>query len=397
MTPELADALATDSGRRLLALAAAVPPAEELAAATRLRASYPPDLVAAAFAQAELRRRAAAKFSRAADMLFTRDGLEQATPEVVARRRADRLGDFVRVADLCCGIGGDLIALARDRQVLAVDRDPLHLRLAVHNLGVYGAASGVVGGRVADVREVDLSPADAVFVDPARRAGDRRLGAVATEPPLEWAIGLAADRPVVIKAAPGLPHEAVPAGWELEFVSVGGELKEACLWSPQLARARTRATLLPRGAAGASVVPALELLPAAGEPLDVRAPGGWLLDPDPAVTRAGLVQELGRTVGAWQLDERIAFLSADHPLRTPFGRCLRVLEAGPYRLKDLAAAVRRHGIGAVDIRRRGLAGDVEAIRRRLPLAGTRRATVALTRVGDRPWAVLAEDAAEEES
>ena len=75
-----------------------------------------------------------------------------------------------RVADLCCGIGGDLLALAAGREVLAVDRDAAHARLAVHNAGVYGVADGV-RACVCDVRDVRLAGIGAVFVDPARRRG----------------------------------------------------------------------------------------------------------------------------------------------------------------------------------------------------------------------------------
>lgn len=401
MTPDEVDALLAHPS--LLDAAMAVAPGEELAVATRLRSAYDADLVAAAFSQAELRRAARAKFERADRMLFTRDGLEQASAEVVARHRAarlDGLGPALRVADLCCGIGGDLVALADGRQVLAVDRDPLHARLARHNAGVYDVG-GAVTVMCADVRDVALErgaldwrafdsgaldsgalDVDVVFVDPARRAGGGRLGAIATDPPLEWALSLAATVPTVVKAAPGVPHTVVPDGWEAEFVSVAGELKEACLWSPQLAAVGTRATLLPGGHT---------LVPLAGDPLPVAEPGEWLLDPDPAVTRAGLVQELGRELGAWQIDARIAFLSADEPLRSPFGRSHRVLESLPFRMKDLAAAVRSHGIGSLDVRRRGLAGDVDDIRRRLPLAGRARGTLMLTRCRERPWAMLCVD------
>ncbi|MDQ1723916.1 MAG: hypothetical protein QOG52_944 [Frankiaceae bacterium] len=378
MTPGEVDALLAVPA--LLAEALATPPGGELAAGTRLRTRFDPALVAAAFAQAEFRRRGRSKFTRSDEMLFTRDGLEQASTELVARHRASRLAGIGRIADLCCGIGGDLIALAAGREVLAVDRDATHLRLARHNAEVYEVGDGVTY-LDADVREIPL-PVEAVFLDPARRSGGSRLGPTATEPPLDWALGLAAHLPTVVKAAPGLPHGAVPPGWETEFVSVAGDLKEACLWSPQLATAASRATLLPSGAT---------LLPAPGDPLPVAAPGPWLLDPDPAVTRAGLVQELGRSLGAWQIDPRIAFLSSDAALRTPFGRCHRVISSLPFRLKDIAVGVRAHSIGALDVRRRGLAGDVDDIRRRLPLGGPVRATLMLTRVSDRPWAMLCVD------
>ncbi|MDT7657861.1 MAG: hypothetical protein QOF38_2576, partial [Pseudonocardiales bacterium] len=127
------------------------------------------------------------------------------------------------------------------------------------------------------------------------------------------------------------------------------------------------------------------------DPVPCRLPGEYLLDPNPAVTRAGLVEELARELGAWKIDPRIAFLSAETPPRTPFGRTLRVLDSGPWREKDLIARLRRHDVGALDIRRRGLAGDVDVLRRKLRTTGSTPATLVMTRVDDQPWALICVD------
>jgi SAM-dependent methyltransferase len=382
------DALLRAPGAELLASLRhqAVTPDTALALGTRLRESYPAGLVAAALAQHELRLAARAKFSRAMDMFFTRAGLEQASAEVVARHRQARFARAGVLADLCCGIGGDLAALAREHQVRAVDRDPLHLRMATLNAAAYG-----VGGSVrpvqGDVREADLAGVDAVFIDPARRTagntGGRRLGPGASEPPLDWCLGLAARLPAVgIKAAPGLAHAAVPGGWELEFVAVGRDLKEAVAWSPCLAGPATRATILPGGHT---------LTPQPGPPVPVAAPGPFLLDPNPAVTRAGLVEELARPLAAWKIDERIAFLCTDTAVRTPFARTLQVIASGPWNQKRLPARLRDLDIGALDIRRRGLAGDVGQLHRQLKLTGSRRATLVMTRARNQPWGLVCLD------
>ena len=388
------EALLSAQGQELLARVASGRAAGEppLALASRLRRDHPADLVAAATAQDELRRAAAAKFSRAGRMLFTRPGLEQASSETAARHRARRFGEAAagRLADLGCGIGGDLIALAAGREVLAVDRDAVHLRMAAHNAGVYGMAAGVRTCE-ADVRDVGLPGIGAVFTDPARRlpgrAGGRRLRPGDSDPPLAWCFALASRVPAVaVKAAPGLPAGIAPAGWETEFVADGRDLKEAVLWSPALATAPARATILPEGHT---------LLPGAGqearEEVPIAPPGPFLFDPNPAVTRAGLVEVLARRLGAWKIDPRIAFLSAGTAQRTPFARTLRVIESAPWNEKDFARRLRALGIGAADLRRRGLAGDVDRIHRRLKLAGPHRATLVLTRVNDRPWGLICTD------
>jgi THUMP domain-like/RNA cap guanine-N2 methyltransferase len=408
-------ALLSAEGQELLARVAAARAAGEppLALASRLRRDHPADLVAAATAQDELRRAAAAKFSRAGRILFTRPGLEQASSETAARHRARRLagGTAGRLADLACGIGGDLIALADGREVLAVDRDAVPLRMAAHNAGVYGVAAGVVTCE-ADVRAVSLDGIGAVFADPARRlagaAGSRRLRPGDSEPPLAWCFALTSRLPAVaVKAAPGLPAGIVPVGWETEFVADGRDLKEAVLWSPALATAPARATILPEGHT---------LLPEPGEQpgqqpgekpgqqpgkkpgkrrgedavgdVPIAPPGEFLFDPNPAVTRAGLVETLARQLGAWKVDPRIAFLSSGTAQGTPFARTLRVVESAPWNEKDFARRLRALGIGAADIRRRGLAGDVDQIHRRLKLAGPHRATLVLTRVSDKPWGLI---------
>jgi len=360
----------------------AVTPDEALRLAAELRGQYPPDLIAAALTQQALRTAGQAKFSRAGDMFFTRAGLEQASGELAAAHSARRFAGLSLVADLCCGIGGDLIALAAVAQrVLAVDADLETLQFAYRNGVVHGLA-GKVAAACADVTRLRLHGLSGIFIDPARRSGSRRLRAGDSRPPLGWCLALAEQVPrVCVKAAPGLDLDRVPESWEIEFVAAGRALKEALLWSPALATSPRRATVLPADAT---------LVATPGPPVSVADPGAYLLDPNPAVTRAGLVAELARSLGAWQIDPRIAFLSVDQPVSTPFARTLRVLASLPWHEKEAARTLRELGIGTADIRRRGLAGDVEQIRRRLSLRGDKAATIVLTRRSDRPWGLICE-------
>ena len=100
--------------------------------------------------------------------------------------------------------------------------------------------------------------------------------------------------------------------------------------------------------------------------------------------------------GAALLERRygaVAFLTLNRPVLTPFARTLRVLDSAPWNEKRFARRLRELGIGAADIRRRGLAGDVDQIHRRLKLAGPNRATIVITRVNDKPWGLICADTA----
>ena len=192
-------------------------PARELAVATRLRREHPAELVSAALGQERLRQRAVAKFGAedAGRMFFTPNGVEQSTRASVAAYRAERFRELgvTSVADLCCGIGGDALALARAGiRVLAVDRDPLTAAVARANVEALGIGD-LVEVREADVTDVDTAPYDAVFVDPARRGGRGRIfDPEAYSPPLSWAVEAARKAPLAaLKIAPGVPHEAIPA------------------------------------------------------------------------------------------------------------------------------------------------------------------------------------------
>lgn len=356
----------------------------------RLRRSYSAHRVALAMTQRDLRLRGREKFPQANRLFFTREGLEQATSWRIAIHRASRFADTLRAVDLCCGVGGDLMSLATITsisQLSAVDLDPVHLMLAAKNVAIVEPQRDVLYLE-GEVHEIDLAHFTGAFIDPARRSTSRRLGGMVTEPPLDWAVELSDRIPNVgIKAAPGLPHDLIPAGWELETISLDAELKEAVLWSPGLATGPRTATVI-----AGDGVHQLRSVPDVHVACRSPEPGQWLLDPNPAITRAGLVQDLARMFSCSMIDEKIAFLVSDVPVHSPFARTLPIIDAGPWHERRLRKRLRELDAGPVDVRRRGLAGDVDVIARRLRGNGSRPLTVAMTRVHEEPWAVICDPA-----
>jgi hypothetical protein len=119
--------------------------------------------------------------------------------------------------------------------------------------------------------------------------------------------------------------------------------------------------------------------------------GEYLYEPDGAVIRAGLVQQVAALLpGGRRLDPQLAYLTADQPLATPLARGFRVLDVLDYSVKRLRAELQRRGVGIVEIKKRGVDVDPAALRRELRPSGPNRLTVLLARVGERRLAVLAD-------
>ncbi|WP_432278688.1 THUMP-like domain-containing protein [Nocardia carnea] len=230
---------------------------------------------------------------------------------------------------------------------------------------------------------VPCSTGTVIVADPARRAGGKRThDPAALQPPLPDLLAAYAGRDLAVKCAPGLDFDRLGWAGEVEVVSLDGAVREACLWSPGLSEpgVTRRATVL-TGAGGVGT-----LTDADPDEIPERAPGEWIIDPDGAVVRAGLVRHYAARHGLWQLDPRIAYLTGD---TVPEGvRGFRILDRLEFREKALRTELRRLDCGALEILVRGVDVDPDVLRRRLKPTGSQPYTLVITRIGRTATAFL---------
>lgn len=371
--------LLSPDGDKLLAEAQSLS-GELLTRLTTLRKRYPPEAASAALELLDLRKRAARKFSRADEMFFMREALEQSSSETISSYRAERFREGVCVLDLGCGIGGDTIGLASRGPVIAVDRDPVRIRMAERNVGVYGFSDRVTFVR-ADITEMSLV-ADAAFLDPSRREGGRRVRHLADlTPSLEFIERLAREIPdCAVKLSPATPDDELDAlGAGIEFISEAGECKEAVAWFGSLKTAVRRATVLP-----ACVTMAEQRV----DPIPIREPGRFLIEPDACIIRAHFVEQLARDTNAWKLADQIAYLSADEFPSTPFADAYEILGSMPFSPKAVNHRLRELDAGRIIVKKRGVPFEPEEVERRMKLSGSRELVLVLTRICGKAWALL---------
>jgi len=392
------EALDSPEGAALLAALAGFDEEHAAAAAQRARSLATPDVARAALATAFARRRAGSsgKFADAVSMVFTRTGYEQATSQAVARHRAERFKGLAVVADLCCGIGSDSIALAEAAgRVDAFDIDVDALACARYNARAVGA-DRTVRFALGDATTVPLDGASAAFADPSRRrGGDRIRDAAEYSPPLASILARARELPearMCVKLAPGVDLadssivDALGGGsMEAEFISERGTCKEAALWCGGLARAG--------GARRATAIDADGVHVFDGDPTNeppVAPIRTFVGEPDPSVIRARLIGALCSNHGSQVLDRRVAYLTAEKadPPRDPFVRWYRVCDVMPFGVKRIREYLRVRDVGELVIKTRAFPLKPEEITALLKPRGINHTTIICTTIQKKKTAIV---------
>ncbi len=384
--------LLTVEGRAAAAQLVAVEDDQLLKELAHLRRRFTPEQAGALVSLARLRRRAATKFPAADRLFFTTAALEQATAYPIAIHRAEHIHQHAPpgpVLELGCGIGGDTLALAQYRPVIAYETDPVRLRLAQANVEAMGLGTQVVfrhADWTLELAEGRLPPAAAAFADPARRVGEQRVFRLdQIQPPISELLRLQAEIPALgVKVMPGVDKSEVPPNCGVEFISHEGTCKEAVLWFDVLATD-------PIWASVHTSTGWQRLNDTTPPPLGPLSAGMTLHEPDPAVIRAGTFAPLCRALDAHLFDPMIAYLVGNKAVTHPLVQSFHILEIHPFNLKTLQARLQALGISRVELKKRGAPFAPESLRGRLRLpAGNRAGVVIFTRQGDSHLMLLAE-------
>ncbi len=303
----------------------------------------------------KLRRQARLKFKLADQMFFTPLNLEQSTSEAISEHIAARFKADWKVVDLTCGLGGNLIPLARRcREAVAVDKLDLNIICAQENARAYGVADKIefVTGDAYDNLKTD---ADAFFLDPARdREGKTKTRSILnSEPELMKILPeiFKITHNVGVKLSPAFDYkelESLPEMPEVEIVAEDNNCKVAMLWFGALkTESLRRATILTKGQkyefvssrdrASVSIAP---------------QPATYLYEPNKAIIKAHLVEEIASQYGLAKINRHLSFLTGDALVGTEKPGVLRAFKVKvckPFNLKELKTYLKAEKIKRINI------------------------------------------------
>lgn len=237
------------------------------------------------------------------------------------------------------------------------------------------AQNASCSSEVDDVSGVEVN--GLFHLDPARRSDGRRLWRYEDLQPGPEVIARLARGSGAIKLGPGVDLDVVPEG-EIEMISEQGTLKQAVLWTGELAACARRATALPSGESVegvAGVVPMGEV-------------GRFVHAVDPAVERAELIGELAGRVGCGALHPRLGLLSGDEALGGGLLTSFELLERMAWHERRVADWLHAHDGGLIEVKTRGKAVDPDVVQRRLRGRGSTVYTVFVLRFDRRVEALI---------
>jgi len=294
---------------------------------------------------AKLRHKAKDKFSQAAKMFFTSDGAEQSTGELIARHIASRFGKNNNIVDLTSSIGGNLIYLAQENNLTAIDRSEANLFCAQKNAAVYGVANKIKFV-LGDAFENIDNNADAFFFDPERaREGQSKTRSILNASPnlVELLPKIfAVTHNVGIKISPAFDYSEIallPEEPEIEIISEDNVCKVAMLWFGKFKTCQRRATMFIKD----TMVSSESVETEAGVAIKFSSiPLAYIYEPNKALIKAHLINEIAQKFSLQKMDPDIAYLTSDKLVKNNIFRTMKVLEYGDYSLKKVQAMVKEN-------------------------------------------------------
>jgi len=331
-----------------------------------------------------LRKNAIKRIKDADKYLFTTKGVEQSSSSEVAKYHAKLLAEVDVIADLCCGNGIDLINIAKDKSlVYAVDLSNTALLCSKYNCKM----NNLDNIQFLNIKAENFNEkVQGVFIDPDRRPEERRvIQAEDISPNFNELLNIIDKyKNVVIKLSPVFDYisASVPVDHTWVFISENRILKEILLCTGIFSTPNKtkKVVLLPNS-----------IFMGNKQSVKITSVKKFIYDPDPAIIRSGLVQDLAYDVGAILINKHLSILTSDNIINSNFLKSYKVIDSFHYNRKTLQTYLKEHQVGKLVIKVRGFPERPNQILQKLKLSGPNSSLIYLIRMDNEFLCIVIEN------
>ncbi len=223
-------------------------------------------------------------------LVYDDEGFRMSTPIQIAEYKAERL-KTESIADLGAGIGIQALSFALEsKKVFAIDKNPGRIEYCRKNAEILGLTN--IEFTVGDVLDDSIikrkKDIDTIHSDPSRRRTSERWSFQDLSPDPTKIMDLYKPESASFDLPAFMPSSEIPGDWEIEYVSIEGELKRICTYTGSATSFGKSAITLP----SRERVVAKKDLPREVEVVD--SPSKWIYDLDGSIIYSDLLPEFIR-------------------------------------------------------------------------------------------------------
>jgi len=312
------------------------------------------------------------------DLICDRLAYEQATAKDISEYKAALWPSGAKIADLCCGMGGDSFWLPQNISVNGIDIAPERVLMFNENMKRLGLPHKAVLQNA-----LDAAGGDFFCIDPARREG--------LNPDFESILKISGKfSGGMIKLPPAFPENEIPKESDVLYLGNANDCRECLMLSGMFGKGIVRAAVIKfPNECNQWQCEKKELQSIS---LEARNLGGFILEPSPVLVRSHLFISEAKKLGFWQIDSTLAYVSCENlPQKHSGFTAYKVIEQSSLSTNNVKAMLKKHNAGKITLKKRGVEVVPEAEIRRLSPKGEKEYILFYTRILGEKRAILAEN------
>ncbi|MDR2581374.1 MAG: hypothetical protein LBC85_10340 [Fibromonadaceae bacterium] len=313
------------------------------------------------------------------DLICDRLSFEQATAKDISQYKASLWPSGAKIADLCCGMGGDSFWLPQGINATGADILPERVLMFNENMERLGTPHKAILQNA-----LEIAGGDFFCIDPARRGGLNPNFESILELSKKFCGGM-------IKLPPAYPENEFPNDCSIIYLGNENDCRECLVLCGAFEKGMLSAVTVCENGIFEWQQKKDELQ---NIKLDTRKPGVFILEPNPVLVRSHLFLSEAKKHGFWQIDSTLAYTSCDNlPSQHNGFTAYKIIDQSSLSTNKVKEMLRKHNAGKITLKKRGVEVVPEAEIRRLAPKGEREFILFYTRILNEKRAILAKSMA----